>query len=164
MCAYPLESNQAWTISSVSIHLYACASSMLIITRSDSHASCIRVLAWVIVEFPLMCMHHVCSMQLRTYGSKASNKQSVSAVCSSIGGFIPEYSVGRITVLYHFRKNNLMPVIICKNDKHLVIHYNVIFSNMTDILSHLSYIYHQHKRPAMCHWNEMYWETYDWRN
>ncbi len=29
-----------------------------------------------------------------------------------------------------------MPVIICKNDKHLVTLYNVIFSYMTDILTH----------------------------
>ncbi len=40
--------------------------------------------------------------------------------------------VGEITVLCHFRKNDLMPdIIICKNDKHLVTLYNVIFSNMT---------------------------------
>ncbi len=53
-----------------------------------------------------------------------------------------------------------MPVIICKNDKHLVILYNVIFSDMTDILSYLSYFFYLHKRAAMCHWNEMYWDTY----
>ncbi len=41
-----------------------------------------------------------------------------------------------------FRKNALMPVIICNNDKHLVTLYNVIFSNMTGILSHLSYIFY----------------------
>ncbi len=35
-------------------------------------------------------------------------------------------SVGRITVLCHFRKYDLMPVIICKNYKHLVIYYNMI--------------------------------------
>ncbi len=33
-----------------------------------------------------------------------------------------------ITVLCHFHKNGLMPVIICKNDKHFVTLYNVIFS------------------------------------
>ncbi len=33
-----------------------------------------------------------------------------------------------------------MPVIIYKNDKHHVTLYNVIFSNMTGILSYLSYI------------------------
>ncbi len=32
-----------------------------------------------------------------------------------------------------------MPYIICKNDKHLETFYNVIFSNMSGILSHLSY-------------------------
>ncbi len=47
-----------------------------------------------------------------------------------------------ITVLCHFRKNYIMLVIICKNDKHLVTLYNVIFSNMSDILSHLSYIFY----------------------
>ncbi len=49
--------------------------------------------------------------------------------------------VREITVVCHFRKNDLMlviickndlmPVIICKNDKHLVTLYNVIFSHMT---------------------------------
>ncbi len=53
-----------------------------------------------------------------------------------------------------------MSVIICKDDKHLVTLYNVILSNMTGILSHLSYIFYQHKRAAMCHWHEIYWETY----
>ncbi len=41
----------------------------------------------------------------------------------------------------HFRKNDLMSVIIYKNDKYLVTLYNVIFSYMTGILSHLSYIF-----------------------
>ncbi len=36
------------------------------------------------------------------------------------------YAVREITVLRHFHKNDLMPV-ICKNDKHLVALYNVIF-------------------------------------
>ncbi len=36
------------------------------------------------------------------------------------------FQFGGITVLCHFRKNDLMPVIICKNDKHLVTLYNVI--------------------------------------
>ncbi len=49
-------------------------------------------------------------------------------------------AVRRLTVLYHFRKNDLMPVIKWKNDKHLVTLYTVIFSNVTSILSHLSYI------------------------
>ncbi len=35
-----------------------------------------------------------------------------------------------------------MPVIICKNDKHLVTLYNIIISNMTGILPHLSYIFY----------------------
>ncbi len=43
-----------------------------------------------------------------------------------------------ITVLCHFHKNDLMPVIKCKNDKHLVTLDNAIFSNMTGILLHLS--------------------------
>ncbi len=47
-------------------------------------------------------------------------------------------TVRGITVLCHFRKSNLMPVIICKNDKHLITIYTVIFSNITGILSHLS--------------------------
>ncbi len=47
-----------------------------------------------------------------------------------------------ITVLCHFRKINLMPVIICKNYKHLIKLYNEIFSNMTHILSHFSYIFY----------------------
>ncbi len=51
-------------------------------------------------------------------------------------------TVGGITVMYHFRKTYLMPVIICKNDKHLVTLYNVRFSNMTGILSHLRYIFY----------------------
>ncbi len=51
-------------------------------------------------------------------------------------------SVEGITVFCHFRKNYLMPIIICKIDKLLGSHYNVIFSNMTDILSHLSYIFY----------------------
>ncbi len=51
-------------------------------------------------------------------------------------------TVRGITVLFHFHKNDLMLVIICKNDKHLVTLYNVIFSNMTGILSHLSYIFY----------------------
>ncbi len=34
---------------------------------------------------------------------------------------------GGITVLCHFRKIDLIPVIICKNDKHLVTLCNVIF-------------------------------------
>ncbi len=50
--------------------------------------------------------------------------------------------IAGITVLYDFQNNDLMPVIICKNDKYLVTHYNVIFSNMTGILSHLSYIFY----------------------
>ncbi len=45
-------------------------------------------------------------------------------------------SVEEITVLCHFLKTDLMPVIICKNDKPFVKLYNVIFSNMTGILSH----------------------------
>ncbi len=51
-------------------------------------------------------------------------------------------SVKGITVLHNFLKNDLMPAIICKNDKHLVTLYNVIFPNMTSILSHLSYIFY----------------------
>ncbi len=45
-----------------------------------------------------------------------------------------------ITALCHFRKHDIMAV-ICKNDKHLLTLYNVISSNMTGILSHLSYIF-----------------------
>ncbi len=67
---------------------------------------------------------------------------------------------GWITVLGHFHKNDLMPVIICKHDKHLITLYNAIFSNMTGIMSHLSYIFNEHKRTVMCYRNEMYWETY----
>ncbi len=52
------------------------------------------------------------------------------------------YSVGGIRVVCHFRKDDLIPVIIYKNDKHLVTFYNDIFSNMTGILSHLSYIFY----------------------
>ncbi len=54
-------------------------------------------------------------------------------------------SVRGITVLRHFRhfrKNNPMPVITCKNDQNLGTLYNVIFSNITGILSHLSYIFY----------------------
>ncbi len=47
-----------------------------------------------------------------------------------------------ITVLCHFRKHDLMPVIICKNYKHLVTLYYVICSNMTRILSHLRYVFY----------------------
>ncbi len=47
-----------------------------------------------------------------------------------------------ITVLCHFRKKDIMPVIICKNDKHLVTLYNIIFSNMTGIQSYLSDIFY----------------------
>ncbi len=50
-------------------------------------------------------------------------------------------SVGGITVLCNIRKNDIMPVIMCKNYKHLVTLYNVIFSNITGILSYLSYIF-----------------------
>ncbi len=50
--------------------------------------------------------------------------------------------LGRITVLCHFPKNDLMPVIMCKSDKHLVTLYNLLFSNITGILSHLSYIFY----------------------
>ncbi len=41
-----------------------------------------------------------------------------------------------MTVLCNFRKNYIIPVIICINTKHLVTLYNVIFSNITGILSH----------------------------
>ncbi len=51
-------------------------------------------------------------------------------------------TVREITVLCHFHKNDLMPVIICKNNKHIVILYKVLFSDMTGILSHLSYIFY----------------------
>ncbi len=40
-----------------------------------------------------------------------------------------------ITVLCHFHKNGLMPVIICHFDKHLV-------TNITGILLHLRYIFY----------------------
>ncbi len=46
-------------------------------------------------------------------------------------------SIGGITV-----KIDLMPVIIYKNDTHLVTIYNVMFSNVTDILARLSYIFY----------------------
>ncbi len=49
--------------------------------------------------------------------------------------------VGGITVLCHVHKNDLMPV-MCINDQHLVTLYNIIFSNMTGILSHLTYIFY----------------------
>ncbi len=39
-------------------------------------------------------------------------------------------------------KNDLMPVAIYKNDNHLLTLYNVIFSNMKGILSHLRYIFY----------------------
>ncbi len=55
---------------------------------------------------------------------------------------IVTYSVREIIVLCHFHKNNIMPVIICKHDKHLVILHNAIFSNMTGILSYLNYIFY----------------------
>ncbi len=58
----------------------------------------------------------------------------------SKGVIIIIVSVSGITVLCHFRKIDLMPLTICKNDKLLVALYNVIFSNMTGNLSHLSYI------------------------
>ncbi len=50
--------------------------------------------------------------------------------------------VWEITVLCHSRINDLMSVIKCKNDKHLITFYKVIFSNITGtcILSHLCYI------------------------
>ncbi len=47
-----------------------------------------------------------------------------------------------ITILCHICKHDLMPVIICENDRHLLTPYNVIFSNMIVILSHLSYIFY----------------------
>ncbi len=55
-------------------------------------------------------------------------------------------SFGGITVLCHFCKNELLPVIKCKNDKHLVTLYNVIFSNMTCILNNRRYIFYWHTR------------------
>ncbi len=64
---------------------------------------------------------------------------------------MPHISIGGIIVLCHFHKNDLMPMFICKNDKNLVTLYNVIFANMTGILSYLSYNFYQHKMAAMCH-------------
>ncbi len=57
-------------------------------------------------------------------------------------------SIGGITVLCHFRKNDLLHVIICKNDMHLATLYNVIFSNLTGILSHLNYILYYQKKGS----------------
>ncbi len=51
-----------------------------------------------------------------------------------------------------------MLLITCKNDKYLVTLYNVIFSKMTGHPA--TFELYLHKRAAMCHWNEMYWETY----
>ncbi len=62
--------------------------------------------------------------------------------CSIGSGFTlwgyQQYSVRGITVLCHFLQNDQMPVITCKYDKRLVTHYNVIFSNIKGILSHLN--------------------------
>ncbi len=58
------------------------------------------------------------------------------------GCMVVTYTVGGISILCHFEKHYLMPVIICKNNKYLVTFYNEIFSNMTGILSHLSYIFY----------------------
>ncbi len=49
-------------------------------------------------------------------------------------------SVARIAVLYQFHKNGLMPLTIYKNEKHLITLYNVIFSNMTGILTFELYL------------------------
>ncbi len=46
----------------------------------------------------------------------------------------PKLAVQGITIFCHFRKNYLMPVIICKNDMHFVTLYNVIC-----YLSHIFY-------------------------
>ncbi len=43
---------------------------------------------------------------------------------------------------FHEKCPTYVTVIICKNDKHLVTFYNVIFSNMTGVLSRLSYIFY----------------------
>ncbi len=50
-------------------------------------------------------------------------------------------AVGVITVLYHFHKKWPDACHYIINDKHLVRLYNTIFSYMTGILSHLSYIF-----------------------
>ncbi len=58
-----------------------------------------------------------------------------------ISRWLESISVCGITVLCHSRKNDLTHVILCKNDNPVTF-YNVIFSNMTCILSHLSYIFY----------------------
>ncbi len=56
---------------------------------------------------------------------------------------VDTWSFGGITVLCNFHKvSDLVHVITCKNYKHLLTLYNVIFSNMIGILSHLSYIFY----------------------
>ncbi len=45
-----------------------------------------------------------------------------------------ELAVVGIIVLCHFIKTDLMPVIISKNDQHLVTLYSVVFSNITGSL------------------------------
>ncbi len=59
---------------------------------------------------------------------------TISHLFRFVIGLWSTLSVGGITVLFHFRKNYPMHVIIYKNDMHLVTLYDVIFSNMTGIL------------------------------
>ncbi len=50
-------------------------------------------------------------------------------------------NIGSTLVVGHLHKNDLMPVIICKNNKPLVTLYNVIFSNyITPALIELHWI------------------------
>ncbi len=64
----------------------------------------------------------------------ASAMQGINSKLDSHRSHIA-YAVEGITVLCHFREDDLIPVIICKNDKHQVTLYNIIFANMTSILS-----------------------------
>ncbi len=75
-------------------------------------------------------------LPLRTFLALLELLRASTSCCSC-----STLSVRGITVVCYFRKNYLMPLIICKNNKHLVTLYNVIFSDMTGILSYLSCIF-----------------------
>ncbi len=69
-------------------------------------------------------------------------KSYTSTIAKTIGFLYGQWMrtrKSRLVKYCTFLYNDLLPV-ICKNDKHLVTLYNVIFSNMTSILSNLSYI------------------------
>ncbi len=50
------------------------------------------------------------------------NRQFIESLSVSFGG-------GGIIEFFHYRKHDLMPLIICKNAKHFVTLYNVLILN-----------------------------------